>query len=102
MCSVVTIIDLILNIYGWILIVYVVAGLLMAFGVINPYNRFVNTVYEGLQVVCEPVLRPIRQFLVRLFGGSGALDFSPLVVFLIIIFLRLLLAEYAFPAACVA
>lgn len=100
MCSVVTIVDLILEIYGWILIIYVVIGLLMAFGVVNPYNRFVNTVYEGLQAFTEPILRPIRRFLVRLFGGTGAMDFSPLVVFLVLIFLRLLLAEYAYPAAC--
>ena len=100
MCSVVTIVDLILEIYGWILIVYVVVGLLMAFGVINNYNRFVNAVYAGLQAVTEPVLRPIRRFLMRLFGGTGALDFSPLIVFLLLIFLRMLLAEYAYPAAC--
>ena len=102
MCSVVRILDLMLDIYGWILIIYVVVGLLMAFGVVNPYNRFVNTVYQALHAITEPVLRPIRKFLVRLFGGTGALDFSPIVVFLILIFLRMLLAEYAYPAACTA
>jgi YggT family protein len=102
MCSVVRILDLMLDIYGWILIIYVVVGLLMAFGVVNPYNRFVNTVYQGLHAITEPVLRPIRKFLVRIFGGTGAMDFSPIVVFLILIFLRMLLAEYAYPAACIA
>ena len=50
MCSVVRIVDLMLDIYGWILIIYVVVGLLMAFGVINPYNRFVNSADRLLNV----------------------------------------------------
>lgn len=101
MCSVVRLVDLALSIYFWILIIYVILGLLMAFGVMNPYNKFVNTVYSGLQAVTEPVLRPIRRFLSNIFGGTGALDFSPLIVALIIFFLQSLLAEYAYPSFCV-
>jgi len=101
MCSLVRLVDLALSIYFWVLMIYVILGLLMAFGVMNPYNKFVNTVYSGLHAVTDPVLRPIRRFLTRLFGGTGALDFSPLIVALIIFFLQSLLGEYAYPQFCV-
>ncbi len=90
MLSVIQLIDLILVIYTWVLIVYVILGLLMGFGVVNAYNRFVNVVYEFLHKVTEPLLRPIRRFL----PNFGAVDLSPLVLFLAIWLIRSLLWEY--------
>lgn len=96
MCTLVQLFDMILGILTWILIIYIVLSLLMSFGVINAYNRFVNIVFDGLQRLIEPVLGPIRRFLPR----TGALDFSPIVVFIGIWVARSLLAEYAFLPAC--
>ncbi len=90
MQSLFLLIDLLLAIYGWIVVAYVVFGLLMAFGVVNAYNRFVNLVYEFLTRACEPVLRPIRKIVPRL----GPVDIAPLLLLVAIWFVRLLLWEY--------
>jgi len=90
MNSLYILLQLILDIYGWIVIAYVVVGLLIAFGVVNAYNRAVNIIYEFLTRITEPALRPIRRILPR----TGQIDLSPLVLLLLIFFLRLLLAEY--------
>lgn len=79
-----------IDIYQLILIAYVVMGLLVAFGVINMYNRFANVVYEFLTRATEPVLRPIRKLLPNL----GPIDISPLIVLVGLWFLRNLLDEY--------
>ena len=96
MCTLVQLIDMILGIFTWIVVIYIVLSLLMSFGVINAYNRFVNIVFDGLQRLIEPILGPIRRFL----PSTGALDFSPIVVFIGIWAIRSLLAEYAFVPAC--
>lgn len=96
MCTLVRLIDLILNLYTWVLVIYIIIGFLMAFGVINAYNRFVNIVYEALQKVTEPLLRPVR----RMLPDTGAIDFSPIIVFIAIWVVRSLLMEYAMVPAC--
>jgi YggT family protein len=48
---------------------------------------------EFLYRVTEPVLRPIRNFLPNL----GGIDISPVVLFLIIIFIRYVIALYILP-----
>lgn len=90
MNSLYIVLDLILNLYSWIVIAYVVVGLLLAFGVINSYNRAVSYIYHVLTELTEPLLRPIRRVLPRM----GQIDLSPLVLMLAILLLRLLLAEY--------
>jgi YggT family protein len=52
--------------------------------VINSSNRFVASIGEFLYRVTEPALRPIRRFLPDL----GGIDISPIVLLLIIFFLR--------------
>jgi YggT family protein len=96
MCSLVRLIDFLLDLYSWVLIAYVVVSLLMSFGVVNAYNRFVNVLFDMLQRVTEPLLRPIR----RILPDTGPLDLSPLVLYLAIWLARMLLAEYAFRPAC--
>ena len=90
MHSLVILIDTIIEIYIWILIASAVLSWLVAFGVVNTYNRFVNTVGEMLYRLTEPALRPIRNFLPN-FGG---IDLSPMVLILLLFFVRNLLYEY--------
>ena len=76
--------------FAWlILIIYVVLGLLINFGVVNAYNRFVSGLYEGLHRLVEPILRPIR----RVLPNTAPLDLAPIVVFVIIWFLQILWAD---------
>jgi len=52
--------------------------------VINQYNNFVRTVLRILIALTDPVFRQVR----RVIPPIGGLDFSPIVVFVIIWFLQ--------------
>ena len=77
-------IDLALNLYTWVLIASAIFSWLYAFNVINSSNRFVASIGDFLYRVTEPALRPIRRFLPDL----GGIDISPIVLLLIIFFIR--------------
>ncbi|WP_455482196.1 YggT family protein [Bartonella sp. B35(2025)] len=78
------IIDLIFSIYIYILIASVVFSWLYAFNIINTRNRFVILIGDFLYRITEPVLGRVRRILPNL----GAIDISPIVVFMIIYFIR--------------
>jgi YggT family protein len=86
-------IDLALNLYTWVLIASAIFSWLYAFNVINSSNRFVNSVGLFLFNVTEPVLRPIR----RIMPDLGGIDISPIVLMLIIFFLRSLMWNSIYP-----
>ena len=80
------IIFLILNVYELLLLGRV---LLSWFPNVDYRNPLVQFLYE----VTEPVLRPVRQWLGGM-GMSGMMDFSPLVVFLVIRVLMIILPTF--------
>ena len=80
-------IDTLIDIYIWLLIGQAVLSWLLAFGVVNRYNRAVAVIGDFLYRVTEPVLRPIRAFLPN-FGG---IDISPIFLILMLLFLRRLI-----------
>jgi len=86
-------IDLALNLYTWILIGSAIFSWLYAFNVINSNNRFVSSLGMFLYNVTEPVLRPIR----RILPDLGGIDISPIVVLLLIFFLRSLMWNTIYP-----
>jgi len=86
-------IDLALNLYTWVLIASAIFSWLYAFNVINSSNRFVNSVGMFLFNVTEPVLRPIR----RIMPDLGGIDISPIILLLIIFFLRSLMWNTLYP-----
>jgi YggT family protein len=73
-----------LDIYWWILIASAIFSWLFAFNVVNTRNQFVAGVANFLYRVTEPVLRPIR----RMLPDLGGIDISPIIVLLLIFFLR--------------
>tara|TARA_B100000315_G_scaffold43200_1_gene38133 strand:+ start:121 stop:405 length:285 start_codon:yes stop_codon:yes gene_type:complete len=83
-------IDTVIGLYIWCIIIQVVMSWLVAFNVVNMHNRFVFTVGDFLNRIIKPALRPIRRFLPN-FGG---IDISPMVLLLLLFFLRRLLSEY--------
>ena len=87
-------IDVALNLYSWILIASAIFSWLFAFNVVNPNNRFVGMIGEFLYRVTEPALRPIR----RILPDLGGIDISPIVLLLIIMFLRTFLRTSVAPA----
>ena len=76
--------DTAIVIYIWIIIAGALMSWLVAFNVINTYNRFVYMVNEFLFRATEPVLGRVRRVLPTLAG----VDLSPLVVVLLLILLR--------------
>ena len=73
------IISLLVNVFVMLIIVQFVIGLLFAFNVINPSNQFLAQVYESINRLLDPILRPVR----NLMPQTGAIDFSPLVVIIL-------------------
>ena len=86
-------IDLALNLYTWVLIGSAIFSWLYAFNVINSRNQFVNAIGSFLFNVTEPVLRPIRRVLPNL----GGIDISPIIVLLIIFFIRSFMWNTLYP-----
>lgn len=90
MKSLIILIDTVIGIYIWILIASAVLSWLVAFNVINTRNRAVYLIGDFLYRITEPALRPIRRFLPQI----GGMDLSPVVLILLLIFVRNLLWEY--------
>jgi YggT family protein len=82
-----------LDIYWWIIIASAVFSWLYAFNVVNPRNQFVGTIGNSLYRLTEPALRPIRRFLPDL----GGIDISPIILLLVIFFLRQILITSVAP-----
>src|ERR1700683_4257689 len=89
MHAIVHLLLLLIRIYIWLLIGQAILSWLLAFGVINRYNRGVSVIGDFLYRVTEPALRPIRAMLPN-FGG---VDISPVVLILILWFIRMLINE---------
>lgn len=69
--------------YIYLLIGQAVLSWLLAFGVINRYNRSVAVIGDFLYRITEPALRPIRSFLPNFSG----IDISPVILIIILMFL---------------
>jgi YggT family protein len=96
MCSLYQLVQTVLGLYWWVIIIYVIISWLIAFNVINTYNRFVYAIVGVFRKLVEPVLAPIQ----RIIPSFGGLDLSPIVLLLGLWFVRSLLAEYWGVSAC--
>jgi len=87
------VIDIALQLYVWLLIAAAILSWLVAFNVVNTRNQFVAMIGDFLYRITEPVLRPIRHML----PAMGGIDISPIILILIIIFIRYCIALYIIP-----
>ncbi|HLI12212.1 MAG TPA: YggT family protein [Alphaproteobacteria bacterium] len=83
------VVQALLELYKWIVIIGAIMSWLIAFGVVNTYNRFVYTLNDFFYRITEPALRPIRRFLPNL----GGVDISPVILILIIWLLEMVLTN---------
>ena len=83
-------VNTVITIFIWLLIAQAVLSWLVAFGIVNRYNRVVATIGDFLWRVTEPLLRPIR----RVLSDLGGIDISPVILILLLWFLRNLMFEY--------
>lgn len=86
--AVAAILDAVLTIYWWIVIAAVVVGWVGA----DPYNPIIRF----LRSATEPLFFQVRRRLPVVFGG---MDFTPLVVILLLEFLRIFLVQSLYDAA---
>ena len=91
MTAILNLIDNIVSLYIWILFFAVIASWLINFNVINTSNRAVYMIVDVLYKLTEPALRPIR----RLLPNLGGLDLSPMVLILLLWFIRDLIFDIA-------
>ena len=86
---------MLLSVLWWIIIVQAILSWLIAFNVLNTSSNGVRSIVTALDRLTAPLYRPIRRFL----PDFGGIDFSPLVVLLLIMVLQKLLAGAAMDIA---
>jgi len=79
--------SLLLSVLTWLIIGQVILSWLLAFNVLNTSSQGVRTAALALDRITAPLYRPIR----RILPDFGGLDFSPLVVLILIQILQKLL-----------
>ena len=85
------IVGYLISVIVMLVIVQFVMSLLISFNVINMHNDFVAAVWKAINALLEPLLRPIRRFM----PDTGAIDFSPMVLIVLLQVLRIVLGNLA-------
>lgn len=89
------IVDFLLQILSWVIIAQVILSWLIAFNVLNTSSAGLRAFINALERILGPLYRPIR----RILPDFGGIDFSPLVLLLLIQVLRMLLSGIAVDVA---
>lgn len=91
MTTLVGVLSMIATAIIYLVIIQFVIGLLFAFNVVSPSNQFLMQVYNSINSLLDPLLRPIR----RILPATGAIDFSPLVLIIGLNILIFILSDLA-------
>lgn len=84
---------LVLQMYGYVIIASAILSWLLAFDVVNFRNNLVRSVWNFLNALTEPLLRPIRRVLPNL----GGIDVSPIILLLLLILVEDIIQRYVYP-----
>ena len=93
MKSIFILLDSIITIYLWIIIINAVLSWLVAFNILNTQNRFVFSILDATYKMTDPALNRIRRFI----PTFGTIDISPLILILLLMFLRNVIFEIFAP-----
>ena len=93
MKSIFILLDSIITIYLWIIIINAVLSWLVAFNILNTQNRFVFSILDATYKMTNPALNKIRKFI----PTFGSIDISPVVLILLLMFLRNIIFEIFAP-----
>ncbi len=85
------IVGYLISVIVMLVIVQFVMSLLISFNVVNTHNDFVAAIWKAVNALLEPLLRPIRRFM----PDTGAIDFSPMVLIVLLQVLRIVLGNLA-------
>lgn len=89
MDGILSVIYFLLSVLIMIVIVQAVLSWLVAFNVVNTHNDFVRSFLNALDRLTEPLYRPVR----RVLPDFGGIDFSPLIVLLVLTCLQILIEK---------
>jgi YggT family protein len=78
--SLIGVVIMLLTVLWWMIVIQAILSWLIAFNVVNTQNDFMRSFVHALDRITEPLYRPIRKIL----PDFGGIDFTPLVVLLII------------------
>ena len=93
MKSIFILLDSIITIYLWIIVINAILSWLVAFKILNTQNRFVFSVLDTTYKLTDPALSKIRRFI----PTFGSIDISPVILILLLMFLRNLIFEVFAP-----
>lgn len=68
----------IIDLYFYVVFAWIIMSVLISFGVINRYQPLVSRIFQALEQMVEPALRPIRKYL----PPVGGFDIAPVFLFL--------------------
>ena len=93
MKSIFILLDNIITIYLWIIIINAILSWLVAFNILNTQNRFVFSILETTYKLTDPALNKIRRYI----PNFGSIDISPVILILLLMFLRNIIFEILAP-----
>ena len=89
------IVGYLISVVVMLVIVQFVMSLLISFNVVNMHNDFVAAIWKAINALLDPILAPIR----RMMPDTGAIDFSPMVLIILLQVVRIVLGNLAHAAA---
>ena len=88
------IVGYLISVVVMLVIVQFVMSLLISFNVVNMHNDFVAAVWKAINALLDPILSPIR----KIMPDTGAIDFSPMVLIILLQIVRIVLGNLAYAA----
>lgn len=86
------IVGYLINIIIILVIVQFVLSLLVSFNVISMRSNWVAAIWTSVSALLDPILSPIR----RILPNTGAIDFSPLVLIVVLNIINIVLQNLAY------
>ena len=93
--TLIEILSLLINVIVVAVIIQFVLSLLLSFNVVNRHNGLVDAVWTAINAILDPVLRPIR----KIMPATGAIDFSPMVLIILLQIVMIVLRNASFSLA---
>lgn len=89
--ALIDILGYLISILSTIVIISFVFSLLLSFNVISLSNNIVSAIWQSLNMILDPFLKPIR----RIMPDTGMIDFSPMVLIMLLWIIQRLLIGLA-------
>ena len=89
MLAIIWLINQLFSLVWWLILASVILSWLIAFNVINIGNPTVRQIARSIDALTAPLLAPIRRFL----PSIGGLDLSPIILLVVMEFLRRFVVE---------